>query len=84
MKKIVLLSLLLIPIVTFGQTKLKANPQKDIDNEANIALDSISKVYKVKVVSYLKERFNGEITISIGYYNDKGLVYKVVKTEKVK
>lgn len=84
MKKTILFSLLIVTIVTFGQTKLKANPQKDIDKEANIALDSLSKVYKVKVVSYLKESLNDVITTSIGYYSKKELVYKVIKTEKVK
>jgi hypothetical protein len=84
MKKTVLFSLLFIPMVTFGQIQTKTKSQNSIDKEANIALDSLSKVYKVKVVSCLKEQFNGEITTSIGYYDDKGLVYKVIKTEKVK
>ncbi len=84
MKKIILFSLLFVTVVTFGQTKLKAKPQKDIDNEANISLDSLSKVYKVKVVSCLKESLNGEIITSIGYYSKKEFVYKVIKTEKVK
>jgi hypothetical protein len=82
MKKLVVLSVLFFGIFSFGQTPPKKNPQKDIDKEANRVIDSLSKVYKVKVCSIKKERLNGVVTTSIGYAKNGELVYKVIKTEK--
>jgi len=81
MKKLFLLSVLLIGTLSFGQTKPK---EKDIDKEANVYLDSLSKVYKVKICSIKVERLNGVITTSIGYSKNGELVYKIIKQEKVK
>jgi hypothetical protein len=81
MKKLFLLSVLLIGTLSFGQTKPK---EKDIDKEANVYLDSLSKVYKVKICSIKVERLNGIITTSIGYSKNGELVYKIIKQEKVK
>ena len=47
-------------------------------------IDSLSKVYKVKVQSYMVETYNGIIQTSISYVEDKKLVYKIIKTENVK
>jgi hypothetical protein len=84
MKKLIILSALFIGIISFGQTPPKKKPQKDIDKEANRVLDSLSKVYKVKICSIKKERLNGIVTTSIGYSKNGELVYKVIKTEKAK
>ena len=81
MKKLFLLSVLLIGTLSFGQTKPK---EKDIDKEANVYLDSLSKVYKVKICSIKVERLNGIITTSIGYSKNGELVYKIIKQENVK
>jgi hypothetical protein len=81
MKKLFLLSVLLIGTLSFGQTNPKT---KDIDKEANVYLDSLSKVHKVKISSIVVERLNGVITTSIGYSKNGELVYKVIKVEKVK
>lgn len=79
MKKLFLLSLLLIGTLSFSQTKPK---EKDIDKEANVLLDSLSKVYKVKVQSIMEETYNGVTTTSISYVKDKKLVYKVIAVRK--
>lgn len=79
MKKLFLLSVLLIGTVTFGQTKPKT---KDIDRESNVLLDSLSKVYKVKVQSIMEESYNGVITTSISYVKDKKLVYRIIAVKK--
>jgi hypothetical protein len=44
MKKVIVLSLLLIGIVSFSQTPPKPKT-KDIDKEANRILDSLSNIY---------------------------------------
>jgi hypothetical protein len=79
MKKLFLLSLLLIGTLSFSQTKPK---EKDIDKEANVLLDSLSKVYKVKVQSVMEETYNGVTTTSISYVKDKKLVYKIIAVRK--
>ena len=79
MKKLFLLSLLLVGTLSFSQTKPK---QKDIDKEANVLLDSLSKVYKVKVQSVMEETYNGVTTTSISYVKDKKLVYKIIAVKK--
>jgi hypothetical protein len=82
MKKYIFISTFLIGTLTsFGQVKAK---EKDIDKQSNVVMDSLSKVYKVKVQSYMVETYNGIIQTSISYVKDKKLVYKVIKTEYVK
>lgn len=84
MKQLTCILIMSFSIAIFSQEKKVIPKSKDIDQEANRVIDSLSKVYKVKVVSYLKETLNGVATTSIGYYSKKELVYKVIKTEKVK
>jgi hypothetical protein len=79
MKKLFLLSVLLVGTLSFSQTKPK---EKDIDKEANVLLDSLSKVYKVKVQSIMEETYNGVTTTSISYVKDKKLVYKIIAVKK--
>jgi hypothetical protein len=79
MKKLFLLSVLLVGTLSFSQTKPK---EKDIDKEANVLLDSLSKVYKVKVQSVMEETYNGVTTTSISYVKDKKLVYKIIAVRK--
>jgi hypothetical protein len=81
MKKLFLLSLLFVGALTFGQTKPKTN---DIDKNANVVLDSLSKVYHVKVGSIVIIECNGVKTTSITYVKNGELLKKVIKTELVK
>ncbi len=84
MKNLTCIFFMLFSIVTFSQEKKEIQKIKDIDKEANRVIDSLSKVYKVKIYSIKKERFNGVVTTSICYGKNGELVYKVIKTEKVK
>lgn len=82
MKKLFLLFVLLIGTLSFGQTN--PNPKTiDVDRQANIYLDSLSKVHKVKIYSILVETMNGVKTTSIAYDKNGKLAYKVIKVEKV-
>ena len=79
MKKLFLLSLLLVGTLSFSQTKPKT---KDIDKDINVLLDSLSKVYKVKVGSVIVEDYPNLRVTSIAYYQNDELTYKVIQTEK--
>jgi hypothetical protein len=81
MKKIFVIVSLLIGTSTFSQTKPKT---KDIDKDANVLLDLLSRVYKVRVNSIFVETYKGETTTSISYVKNKELVYKVIKVIKPK
>jgi hypothetical protein len=84
MKKLFLLSLLLIGTLTsVAQVKPKSKPKvKDVDEESNVVIDSLSKVYKVKVQSYMIETYNGVTTKYISYVKDGKLVYIIVSPKK--
>jgi hypothetical protein len=56
---------MLLSIEIFSQEKKEIQKIKDIDKEANRVIDSLSKVYKVKIYSIKKERLNGVVTTSI-------------------
>jgi hypothetical protein len=79
MKKLFLLLLLFVGTLTFAQTKPKT---KDIDKDANVLLDSLSKVYKVRVNSIFIESYNGMTTTSISYVKNKELIYKIISIKK--
>jgi hypothetical protein len=78
MKKLFITLLLFIGTLTFGQTKIKT---KDIDKNINVVLDSLSKVYKVKVGGIVVDEYPNLRITSIIYYQNGELVDKVIKTE---
>lgn len=84
MKKLLLLLLFLIGTLTsVAQVKSKSKPKvKDVDEESNVVMDSLSKVYKVKVQSYMIETYNGVTTKYISYVKDGKLVYIIVSPKK--
>jgi hypothetical protein len=52
-KVICLLFVVITSTICFGQTKkFKGNKPKEIDKGINFRLDSLSKVYKMKIYSY--------------------------------
>ena len=81
MKKLFLLSLLLIGTVSFGQTKPKI---KDIDKDSNVLMDSLSKVYNKKVFSIMKITKNDTIKTYIAYGKDDKLTYELISSKRVK
>lgn len=81
MKKLFITLLLLIGTSSFSQTNPKT---KDIDKDANVLLDSLSKVYKVRVNSIFIESYNGKTITSISYVKNQELIYKVIKVVKDK
>jgi hypothetical protein len=80
MKKIALLNIFFIGVLTsFAQV---TPPKKNIDKDVNLLLDSLSKVYHVRVTSIVEESSNDIKKTSISYYKNKKLIYKVIKTEE--
>ena len=79
MKNLFITLLLLVGTLSFSQNKTK-----DIDKDANVLLDSLSKVYKVRVNSIFIESYNGETITSISYVKNRELIYKVIKVVKNK
>jgi len=80
MKKLFLLSLLLVGTLSFGQTKPKI---KDIDRDINVLLDSLSKVYKKKVFSIMKITKNDTIKTYIAYAKDNKLTYELISSKRI-
>ena len=67
-------------VATFGQEKSKV---KDIDVDINVKLDSLSKIYHVKVVAIIVETYPNLRITSITYVKNGKLLNKVIKTEKL-
>ena len=80
MKKLFLLTVLLIGTLTFSQTKPKT---KDIDRDINVLLDSLSKVYKKKVFSIMKITKNDTIKTYISYEKDNKLTYELISSKRI-
>jgi hypothetical protein len=77
MKKLLLLFVLCVGTLSFGQTKTK-----DIDKDVNQLLDSLSKVYRVKVTSVKVVNLLDVRTTSITYVKNNKKYEKVIKKEK--
>jgi lipopolysaccharide export LptBFGC system permease protein LptF len=69
MKKITYILLMLFSIITYSQEKKKTRKTKDTDKAVNNSLDSLSKVYKKKVVYYGVLKSNGRKIEKIKYYD---------------
>ena len=79
MKKLFITLVLLVGTLSFSQTKPKT---KDIDKDINVLLDSLSKVYKVKVGGVVVDEYPNLRITSITYYQNGKLTHKVIMTEK--
>ena len=81
MKKLIFISTFLIGTLTsFGQVKPK---KKDIDKDANVLMDSLSKVYKKKVFSIMKITENDTIKTYIAYAKDNKLPYELISSKRI-
>jgi hypothetical protein len=81
MKKLIFISTFLIGTLTsFGQVKPK---KKDIDKDANVLMDSLSKVYKKKVFSIMKITENDNIKTYIAYAKDNKLTYELISSKRL-
>jgi acetate kinase len=86
MKKLFLLSLLLIGTLTFGQTK-KVNEQdydepKEAVDRINKTLDSLSNIYKKKVILYSHRIICGDETLYLKYLVNNKVKDTLIKVGK--
>jgi|LauGreStaDraftv2_3_1035109.scaffolds.fasta_scaffold233937_2 hypothetical protein len=83
MKKLFLLSLLLVGTLS-SVAQDKSKPKiKDIDRDINVLLDSLSKVYKKKVFSIMKITKNDTIKTYISYEKDNKLTYELISSKRI-
>ena len=81
MKKLIFISAFLIGTLTsFGQVKPK---KKDIDKDANVLMDSLSKVYKKKVLSIMKITENDTLKTYIAYAKENQLTYELISSKRL-
>ena len=84
-KVICLLIVVLTTSISMGQTKKKIESKpKDIDRDINFKLDSLSKVYKVKIYSYGTVSDEDGITRHFVGYIEGGELKKKIIPKPVK
>jgi len=76
MKKLLVVLFLLLSCVSFSQEK-----KRTLDEEINIKLDSLSKVYNKKVVAFGYVSYRGVKKTHIRYVENGKAVTKIIKTE---
>lgn len=65
--------------ISLGQTKKKVETKpKNIDRDANFKLDSLSKVYKMKIYSYGTVTEDGVTRHFVTYIEGKELKKKII------
>ena len=78
-KVICLLIVVLTTSISLGQTKKKVETRpKDLDRDINYKLDSLSKVYKMKIYSYGTISDDGITRHFVGYIEDGELKKKII------
>ncbi len=78
-KGICLLIVVLTTSISMGQTKKKIESKpKDIDRDINFKLDSLSKVYKMKIYSYGTVSDDGITRHFVGYIEGGELKKKTI------
>jgi hypothetical protein len=84
MKKLFVLLLSLISVLTFSQEKKKTPKSKDLDKEVNLSLDSLSKVYNKKVLVVKTFVENDTLKRYIGYIKNDELFHELIEVKRVK
>lgn len=82
MKKLFVLSLMLFSVVSFSQEKKKESNKK-VDQTITQKMDSLSKVYKVKVIGSYKITHNDVYVEGIVYEDKSGNVHDK-ETKRIK
>ena len=84
MKQLTYILIMLFSIVTFSQEQKAIPKTKDIDKKVNLSLDSISKVYKKKVLVVKTFTTNDTLKRYIGYMKDDQLHHELIEIKPIK
>jgi hypothetical protein len=76
MKKLFIITSLLISVLSFSQKK-----EKSLDERINTSLDSLSKTYNKKVYSFGYVSYRGVKKTHIRYVENGENIKKIIKTE---
>ena len=84
MKKLLIISLLLVSGLSFSQEKKKTPKSKDLDKEVNLSLDYLSKRYKKNVLVVKTFIENDTLKRYIGYIKNDELYHELIEVKKIK
>jgi hypothetical protein len=84
MKKLFVISLLLISVFSFSQEKKKKYESKDLDREINLSLDSLSKIYKKNVFAVKVIIKNDTLKKYITYNKNNELYDELIEVKPIK
>jgi hypothetical protein len=84
MKKLLIISLLLVSGLSFSQEKKKTPKSKDLDKEVNLSLDYLSKRYKKNVLVVKTFVENDTLKRYIGYIKNDELYHELIEVKKIK
>jgi len=84
MKKLLVILLLLISVLSFSQEKKKTSKSKDLDKEVNLSLDYLSKRYKKNVLVVKTFIENDTLKRYIGYIKNDELYHELIEVKKIK
>jgi hypothetical protein len=83
MKKLFIIASLMVSILSFSQEN-KKDSNKNVDRNVTQRMDSLSKVYKVKVIGAYKITHNGVFVQGFVYEDKNGkLIQKETKRIKI-
>jgi hypothetical protein len=84
MKKLLIISLLLVSVLSFSQENKKTPKSKDLDKEVNLSLDYLSKRYKKNVLVVKTFIENDTLKRYIGYIKNDELYHELIEVKKIK
>jgi hypothetical protein len=84
MKKLFVISFLLVSVLSFSQEKKKTYKSKDLDKEVNLSLDSLSKIYKKHVFAVKVIIKNDTLKRYITYDKNNELYDELIEVKPIK
>jgi hypothetical protein len=84
MKKLLIIALLFVGVLSFSQENKKTPKSKDLDKEVNLSLDYLSKRYKKNVLVVKTFIENDTLKRYIGYIKNDELYHELIEVKKIK
>ena len=83
MKKLLVILLLLVTVLSVSQENKKTLKSKDLDKRVNMFLDSLSKIYKKDVLVVKTFIKNDTLKKYIGYIRKDKLHYELIEMKRI-